>query len=145
MAHGGQFSENTGAKTKSESGITKQSGNENVPSATESSGKLQSATSVLGASGGQGGAAPTYIASQYIKDKSGPHGKNLKEGIDYEGTEDGLQKALNAEPGSEDDPARLAERQFQQTQLRAAGGTGPKQQHAGGETMYENLKSNEQA
>merc|ERR1712054_477130 len=40
------------------------------------------------------GAAPTYVASQYAVDQSGPHGKNITEGFDDAGAQDGTQKAL---------------------------------------------------
>ncbi|KAG8409927.1 hypothetical protein J3458_019000 [Metarhizium acridum] len=59
--------------------------------------------------------APSYINSQYISDKGGPHGKNLKEGgFDNQGVQDGVRKAFDSEPGSVDDPGRLAEVKFEQ-------------------------------
>lgn len=157
MARGEGFSENPGATTKSESRTTTQSaerssgqsagGGENTSNTlpAETTGNLQSATSEIGASGGQGRGAPTYIASQYLTDTAGPHGKNLKEGIDYKGTEGGIQKAMNAEPGSEDDPARLAAMQFRHNQLRGMAGTGDEQNEVGDDTVYETLERNEPA
>ncbi|KAJ4856574.1 hypothetical protein T069G_09942 [Trichoderma breve] len=86
VQHGGEFAQNRNAQQEG----------------VESSGlKAQS--------GREGGEAPGYVADQYIKDTKGPHGKNIKEGVD-EGKagekNDGLARALRAEPGSEDDPSR---------------------------------------
>lgn len=65
--------------------------------------------------GVQGAPAPTYINSQFISDPHGPHGKNLKEeGFDHQQVSDGQRKAFKAEPGSIDDPGRLAEVKFEQ-------------------------------
>ncbi|KHN97230.1 uncharacterized protein MAM_04827 [Metarhizium album ARSEF 1941] len=59
--------------------------------------------------------APSYVSSQYVKYKGGPRGKNLKEGgFDHQKVQDGIQKAFNSEPGSIDDPGRLAEVTFEQ-------------------------------
>ncbi|KAL7782054.1 hypothetical protein V8C43DRAFT_319285 [Trichoderma afarasin] len=95
-------------------------------------------------SGREGGEAPGYAADQYIKDTKGPHGKNLKEGVD-EGKagdkNDGLQRALRSEPGSEDDPSRLAEAQMFQKGSLGARGAGPRQSHLEGETIYDKLDS----
>ncbi|KAK3935534.1 hypothetical protein QBC46DRAFT_242577, partial [Diplogelasinospora grovesii] len=53
------------------------------------------------------GPAPTYVLSrEFMKDKKGPHGKNLKEG-GFEGS--GTDGGPLPEPGSMEDPARLAE------------------------------------
>jgi hypothetical protein len=82
----------------------------------------------------------------YIKDTKGPHGKKIKEGIrDDKGSSkedsDGLQRALRAEPGSEDDPSRLAERQMLQGNSMGARGSGPRQSEVAGESMYDVLKN----
>lgn len=61
------------------------------------------------------GEAPSYVNNQYISDKNGPHGKNLKEGgFNDRDVQDGVKKAFNSEPGSINDPSRLAEVQFEQ-------------------------------
>jgi hypothetical protein len=66
------------------------------------------------------GEAPSYTSNQYVSDKKGPHGKNLKEGgFKYKDVQDGVKKAFNSEPGSIDDPGRLAERKFQQSEAGA--------------------------
>jgi hypothetical protein len=64
--------------------------------------------------GAGAGEAPSYLGSQYASHGNGPpHGKNLKEGgFDDKDVQDGVRKAFNAEPGSIDDPGRLAESQF---------------------------------
>ena len=102
-----------------------------APKSTANSGHLSNEA--------QGGPAPTYVNNQYAKDTGGPHGKNLTEGIDYKGTEDGIEKAMKAELGSKDDPARAAEQQFIARQARAAGGDGPKEFQTGGKTTYDAL------
>ncbi|KAL6863330.1 hypothetical protein ACO1O0_003579 [Amphichorda felina] len=91
------------------------------------------------------GAAPTYVASQYAVDPKGPHGTNISEGFDDSGTQDGLQQALNAEPGSINDPARVAEQQMRlknETKSRAAG---PTERTFTNETKYDALNSDASA
>ncbi|KAH7226706.1 hypothetical protein BKA60DRAFT_630255 [Fusarium oxysporum] len=85
--------------------------------------------------------APSYVENQYIKASGGPHGKNLKEGIDDSNTKDGLKKALGSEPGSQDDPSRLAEQQFQQNQTAAGRDAGPKQSELEGKTAFDALNN----
>ncbi|PKK53149.1 hypothetical protein CI102_1563 [Trichoderma harzianum] len=121
VEHGGEFAQNRNVQQEG----------------VESSGlKTQS--------GREGGEAPGYVADQYIKDTKGPHGKNIKEGVD-EGKagekNDGLQRALRSEPGSEDDPSRLAEAQMFQKGSLGARGAGPRQSHLEGETIYDKLDS----
>ncbi|KAM3503302.1 hypothetical protein MY10362_004272 [Beauveria mimosiformis] len=61
-----------------------------------------------------GGAAPSYVVDTQLRGQAGPHGKNIRdENIDATGYRDGLKRALRSEPGSEDDPSRLAELQFE--------------------------------
>lgn len=80
------------------------------------------------------GAAP-------MKDTKGSHGKKMKEGSSDDKYSDGLQRALRAEPGSEDDPSRLAERQMLQGNSLGAGGAGPRQSEMAGESIYDVLKN----
>ncbi|KAI1464541.1 uncharacterized protein F4812DRAFT_442590 [Daldinia caldariorum] len=54
--------------------------------------------------------APTYVLSQYIKQKH-PHGKNLKED-DSIGTEDTTKNLSFSEFGTENDPGLAAEKKF---------------------------------
>lgn len=86
------------------------------------------------------GTAPSYISSQYARDTSGPHGKNIHEGFDDSGVRDGLQAALAAEPGSQDDPSRLAEQQYKLNQNAKSRSAGPKQTGLSTETKYDVLK-----
>ncbi|KAJ4165728.1 hypothetical protein LMH87_007348 [Akanthomyces muscarius] len=63
---------------------------------------------------GNGGAAPSYLVDTQLRDQGGPHGKNIREeNLDLLDNRDGLKRALRSEPGSEDDPSRLAEQQMQ--------------------------------
>lgn len=117
----------------------------NASAPASSTGTGSASTTTGNSSTSQGSAAPSYVNNQYIRDESGPHGKNIQEGIDYSNTRDGIQAALNAEPGSKDDPSRVAEQEFEKHQVRVAGDAGPKQQHVGDSSVYENLKSDTQA
>ncbi|RTE74260.1 hypothetical protein BHE90_011294 [Fusarium euwallaceae] len=67
------------------------------------------------------------------------HSKNLEGSWDESKTEDGLQKALNSEPGSDDDPGRLAELKFQQQQ--AGGGAGPREAKLSTKSGYDALNA----
>ena len=86
----------------------------------------------------QGQAAPTYVNKQYTRDQAGPHGKNLQEG-GFEGS--GPGKSIQAEPGSKDDPARLAEQKMNLNQTHGGTGTGPRQTRLSGEQPYGALDS----
>ncbi len=104
------------------------------PPASHASGKDRSAEKE------QGGPAPTYVQSQYLQDPKPPHGKNLTENFDRSGKfEDGLQKANQAEPGSEDDPGRAA---VQALRGQGAGGhtKGAREHGISGEGQYDVLK-----
>ncbi|KAL6854507.1 hypothetical protein J3F83DRAFT_484438 [Trichoderma novae-zelandiae] len=127
LQSGGEFSHNRGSQTEAISGsdLKTQAGREGGASAA--------------------GTAPGYVVDQYLTDTKGPHGKNIKEGID-EGESrgkdsDGLKKALRAEPGSEDDPSRLAERQMFERDSLGAGGAGPRQGGLEGGTKYDKLEN----
>lgn len=87
------------------------------------------------------GTAPSYISSQYAKDKNGPHGKNLTEGGDWsEGrAQEGIRQALASEPGSVNDPSRSAEHKFQNSQASTAGDAGPRQTGLTSQTKYDEL------
>ncbi|KAI1283558.1 hypothetical protein F5Y07DRAFT_349969 [Xylaria sp. FL0933] len=97
-----------------------------------------------GSSGGAP-AAPTYVQNQYIRDPSGPHGKNIKEDNSI-GTEDRAKNAsLSAEIGSKDDPALLAERKFTQanTNTVAPGNVGGRERPTEDKTTYDVLGDQE--
>lgn len=71
--------------------------------------------------------APGYIAPVVSHPgKSGkPHGKNITEGgFDVD---DSNNASFNSEIGSENDPGRKAEHDFQTQAQSASGGTGPRQ------------------
>jgi hypothetical protein len=112
--------------------------NTNISSAPSSGSASKSSDS---APKSLAGTAPSYVENQYIKAPGGPHGKNLKEGIDDSNTKDGLKKALGSEPGSQDDPSRLAEQQFQQNQTAAGRDAGPKQSELEGKTAFDALNN----
>lgn len=136
---GGDFSSNPSSRS------------ENVPAGRHSSsstGRTEN-TSNTGSSQNEGsaasaGTAPTYVNAQYIK-SSGPHGKNLTEGFDDSKTEDGVQKAFNATPGSINDPSRQAELQFELNQNAQSRGAGPKQGELTNETKFDALNANASA
>ncbi|KAJ6437737.1 Protein kinase-like protein [Purpureocillium lavendulum] len=94
------------------------------------------------AASGNGGSAPSYASNQYIRDSNGPHGKDLKEGgFDDSKDKDGLKLALSSEPGSKNDPSRLAEERFE---LRDAAGpsvSGRKDTELSTATKYDGLDS----
>ncbi|EEY23368.1 conserved hypothetical protein [Verticillium alfalfae VaMs.102] len=149
---GGDFAENSGVQagstagskssgTDANNGNSKSSNSNDASSGTKgSSGAGAGGNGDSKSSGAQGGTAPSYVENQYIRDGSGPHGKNLQEGIDYANTKDGLKAALEAEPGSANDPARAAEQQFLQSQTRAGRDAGPKEFEVGSKTTFDNLE-----
>ncbi|KND87259.1 hypothetical protein TOPH_08119 [Tolypocladium ophioglossoides CBS 100239] len=93
-------------------------------------------------SSGNGATAPGYIVDQYLADPNGPHGKNLKEGgFDDSRIRDGLKEALNSEPGSMDDPSRLAEAKFARNEA-AARDAGRKDEALSVGTTYDGLDRN---
>ncbi|EWG47345.1 hypothetical protein FVEG_07476 [Fusarium verticillioides 7600] len=155
LKEGGEFASNEGIhgenQPTSRSENASAGHNTNTSSAPSSGSDSKSSSSAPKSSGtasksgdsapkSLAGTAPSYVENQYIKE-SGPHGKNLKEGIDYSNTKDGLKKALESEPGSQDDPSRLAEQQFQQNQTAAGRDAGPKQSELEGKTAFDALNN----
>jgi hypothetical protein len=88
-------------------------------------------SSVTGGSTSTAGMAPSYVNSQG-KDQSGPHGKNITEG--FEGG-----KAVSGDIGGKNDPGRLAEQQFAQTNASVDLGGVPKQSGDTGKNEYDAL------
>jgi hypothetical protein len=90
---------------------------------------------------GSAGEAPGNVTKHHGKGTKGSQGKEMKEGVGEEAGkwEDGLERALRSEPGSEDDPSRLAEAQMMQRQSLGALGAKPRQSGLKGETMYDAL------
>jgi hypothetical protein len=117
--NGGEFAQNRNIDTSS----------------TNTAAKAQGTTSSSDSSGSGGaavaGTAPTYVNNQYIRDSGGPHGKNITEDPEMTG-----RPAKLAEPGSKDDPARVAEQEMLLKQTRGAPGTGERQEAAGNQQPY---------
>lgn len=112
--------------------------------AAESSNFITSPGTAAGGATHQAGSnsdtAPSYIANQYFSDPNGPHGKNLTgEGFDDARLKDGLKMALDSEPGSKNDPSRLAEAQFKQGDAAQPSVTGHRQGNLETTTAYETL------
>lgn len=87
----------------------------------------------------QGGTAPGYVNNQFNQG-SKPHGRNITEDPNLADidTRDGLKRALASEPGSQDDPSRLAERQMG-LEDTAASSRGTRQSNADEENPYDTL------
>lgn len=142
----GEFVQNRNAQPEgvSSSGQSEGASGQKDTSFLEDAANLQKSGGRQQAKSAVAGAAP-------VKDTKRPHGKNIKEGIsgddkadakkDKNKDSDGLQRALRAEPGSEDDPSRLAERRMLQGNSMSAGGAGPRQSEISGETRYDVLKN----
>ncbi|KAK2016063.1 hypothetical protein LZ32DRAFT_601656 [Colletotrichum eremochloae] len=144
--HGGPFAENRGVDPNAFSENSSSSNNNNNNNNNSSSRTGTGAAPGSGSSiPGQGAPAPTYVLNQYIRDPKGPHGKNITEGFETEGVKDGLQEALKAEPGSENDPARVAERELLKSQARPGRYAGPRENDISGPILYEKLDSDVQA
>lgn len=133
VQQGGEFAQNRNAQPEVVSGseLRNQSGREGVGH----SGKEE---------------APRYAAEEHTiteedTNKKPPHGRRaVKEDASEEAgvkkkKNDGLERALRSEPGSEDDPSRLAERQMLQGQSLRDRGPGPRQSGLEGETKFDAL------
>ncbi|UZP34728.1 hypothetical protein NXS19_002544 [Fusarium pseudograminearum] len=125
-----------------------QSGSGESDSNKSSAGRTTKTSSAPGSSAdskssdsANGGNAPSYVENQYIKSSGGPHGKNIGEGFDDPKAKDGLKLALESEPGSENDPSRLAEQQFQERQNAVGWDAGPRQRALSSETPFESLNN----
>ncbi|KAG5791822.1 hypothetical protein H9Q69_009127 [Fusarium xylarioides] len=139
LKEGGE-SENTSAGRNTDTSSAPSSGSNSKASSSASKSSGTASKSSDSAPKSLAGTAPSYVLNQYIKE-SGPHGKNLKEGIDHSNTEDGLKKALESEPGSQDDPSRLAEQQFQLNQTAAGRDAGLKQSELEGKSAFDALNN----
>ncbi|KAK1985676.1 hypothetical protein LZ30DRAFT_707730 [Colletotrichum cereale] len=140
-SHGGEFANNRGVDASNTSSSSN-NGSSNPSSRTGTSAAPGSGASSIP---GQAGTAPSYVNNQFIRDPNGPHGKNITEGFDAEGTRDGVQAAFGAEVGSENDPGRAAEQGFLRSQTKAGRDAGPRQAEVGSQTVYEKLESDVQA
>ncbi|CEI65888.1 hypothetical protein FVEN_g7443 [Fusarium venenatum] len=127
-----QSSSGKSSADKSSAGRTTKTSSALGSNADSKSGQSGSANS---------GTAPSYVENQYIRSSSGPHGKNATEGFDDSKTKDGLKLALESEPGSENDPSRLAEQQFQERQNAVGRDAGPRQSALSSETPFDSLNN----
>ncbi|EFQ25942.1 uncharacterized protein GLRG_01086 [Colletotrichum graminicola M1.001] len=140
-SHGGEFAKNRGVDPNTLSS----GGNDNGNSSSPRTGTGAGAAPGSGGASSKAEPAPTYVLNQYIRDPKGPHGKNIHEGIDDQGVKDGVQEAFRAEPGSENDPARVAERELLKSQTRAGRDAGPRETEISGQTVFERLDNDVQA
>ncbi|KAL6920875.1 hypothetical protein ACHAPO_004443 [Fusarium lateritium] len=143
-------SENTSAGRNTDTSSAPSSKSTQSSSDKSSAGRTAKTSSALGSnadskSGQSGsassGTAPSYVENQYIQSSGGPHGKNATEGFDDSKTKDGLKLALESEPGSENDPSRLAEQQFQERQNAVGRDAGPRQSALSSETPFDSLNN----
>lgn len=90
----------------------------------------------------QVGTAPGYVNNQFNQG-SKPHGSNIMEERNLADTDtrDGLKRALASEPGSQDDPSRLAERHMG-LEDTAAPSSGTRQSNVDEENPYDTLDRN---
>ncbi|KAH8164307.1 hypothetical protein CIB48_g3921 [Xylaria polymorpha] len=92
---------------------------------------------------GSADAAPSYVENQFLRDPSGPHGRNIKED-DSIGTGDETKNAsFEAEIGSKDDPSLLAERKFEQRNSIVPGSSGGRERTVREKTTYDALGDQE--
>ncbi|KAK4142061.1 uncharacterized protein C8A04DRAFT_38580 [Dichotomopilus funicola] len=110
--HGRSTVRRTGAGDTSTSlGLENQQTSRGATTGDNTGGGTRHTRKTAGASEGpttssaQPATAPTYVASQYIRNPAGPHGKNLHEG-GFEGS--GTAEGALPEPGSMEDPGRAA-------------------------------------
>lgn len=116
---GGEFANN---RNIDDSGSTATGGNAGV--------KIQDASSA--GTSASAGTAPTYVNNQSARDSGGPHGKNITE--DPEMT--GRPAKFNVEPGSKEDPGRVAEQNMRLSQTGGAPGTGERQEGVDNQQPY---------
>jgi hypothetical protein len=85
--------------------------------------------------------APSYVSNQYVRDTSGPHGKNITEDPDL--SRDNRNNASFTEFGTKNDPARLAEQKFAAADSTPAAGTAQRQTGISGNGAFDALGSEE--
>ncbi|KAI0456747.1 hypothetical protein F5B21DRAFT_123655 [Xylaria acuta] len=92
---------------------------------------------------GRAKTAPSYVETQFHRDPSAPHGKNIKEDESI-GTGDTAKNAsFTAEIGSKDDPSLLAERRFEELNSTAPGLSGGRERATHEKTTYDVLGDRE--
>jgi hypothetical protein len=146
-SQGGEFASNRGADPESNESSDAATLNRHTTSTFEPTNKSTRSHNERPSAShqpeitGNGGTAPTYVQSQYIRDPNPPHGRNLREVETFEGEgklKDGMQAAFRAEVGSEDDPSRVAEWNKEHQGNRTAG-KGKNSGLEGDETGYDAL------
>ncbi|KAI4206463.1 MAG: hypothetical protein LQ348_000963 [Seirophora lacunosa] len=87
--------------------------------------------------------APGYVSSVASEpaQTGKPHGKNITEG-GFE-SDDAKNASFTSEIGSENDPGRAAEEQFQTTAVGSAGGKGARQEEVTGDGQFDALKTDQ--
>lgn len=137
LRRGGDFQNNTKIRTENAA--------EPVTTAAATTTKTTTATgaSRAGVTQSRADTAPSYVENQYIQDGRGPHGLGVREvsSMDDPRYQDGISKAMRAEPGSVDDPSRAAELQFEQRQNAAGRDAGPRDSKLDNQTRYDALRS----
>jgi len=99
-------------------------------------------SSVTGGSTSVAGTAPTYVNNQYIRDPSGPKGKNLTEG-GFE-SDDKKNASWTSDIGDKNDPSRLAEERLAASNQASSGGI-PTQKGPTGDGQYDALGGDTEA
>lgn len=142
---GGGFASNRGIRSENVSASEPEppSGELKSTGSAENTKSYASATQQT-SSGLSSSTAPTNANPDLDKHSRGLHGKNVKESNwDDSKTEDGLKKALESEPGSENDPSRLAEQKFQKDRSALGRDAGPRQADLATQTKYDTLNPEE--
>ncbi|KAI1799777.1 hypothetical protein F4811DRAFT_542357 [Daldinia bambusicola] len=98
-------------------------------------GGIHSSSNSSGPGRSNANPAPTYVQSQYLKEKGGPHGKNLTED-DSIGTEDKAKNTSFSEFGTKNDPGLAAENKF--VSGSTVSGTADARSNAGREKHVDN-------
>lgn len=122
---GGEFASNRGIRSENDSSESKSAESKSLGSKSSESKTSDSKSSGVKKSTGSSENTQSHSSrdeqtsstsgssAQKHTETKGPHGKNLKEGDwDDSKAKDGLKLALESEPGSENDPSRLAEQRF---------------------------------
>ncbi|KAI1101232.1 hypothetical protein F4804DRAFT_316578 [Jackrogersella minutella] len=124
--------------------VPRQIPQENMTSASKShEGGIHQAAPGTNASLGPGrtATAPSYVQSQYMKDRKGPQGKNLTED-DSIGTEDKSKNVSFSEFGTKNDPGRSAEQKFTFANTANTGSTSGREKDVDAKQPYEVLDPN---
>lgn len=117
---------------------------ESLTGASSKSSSTPAAAST-GSAPASAGTAPSYVQNVYHQDQSGPHGKNIHHDESIATEDKNKNASFSAEIGSENDPARLAEKKFALAGQAPATSIGERQHTVNTETRFDALGSNESA